>query len=440
MPHRGLRRRRWRALLQWRRRRPLRSRSASLPRRWLPPTRHRPCWARCARAVRAPACCATARWWPCGPGGLLLQGDAVESGDAGPFKLGLQRTGTSGGDDRTVSATLGAPSRLLMQTQPAGDESLLSVRLVAGTVVVGESVDSLGITIDTPAGRVVAKGQGVGVSVKPSNQDTTVLPIGISAAGPQRQQRRGQRPDRWQHRHHLASRRGNRPQPGIPPAAQVTSITSLAGAGAGVGGSAGNLDVASSSSALSGAASVLGSAGSPAGLAGLAGFAGAGRAGAGGAAARAPAGAHGVGPRAGGGRARAWPRCLRRGHHLHRQHHRRHARRHAAAHHSDDHRQQRCRWRVDLHHGQPARCLRRGHRLYRQPDRHHPRAHRRHRAQCALPVGRQCGQARRADHGDRALGRGTGHRGQPQPGLFLSPTCWPPRRRSPGPWTRNCAT
>ncbi|MFG6429183.1 VCBS domain-containing protein [Roseateles sp. LYH14W] len=223
------------------------------------------------------------------PGDLLLLGDVVESGDAGPVKLDLQRNG-SPADDRTVSATLGAQSRLLMQTQPVGDETLVSVRLVAGTVVVGESADSLGITIETPAGRVVAKGQGVGVTVNPTSQETTVLPIGISAAVAT--------PGAGVSVHANGSSAdgsglavgstGVTLQAGVetarspdsPSAAQVTSITSLAGAGAGagagsgVGGSAGNVDAALSSSS-SGAASVLGSTGGPAGLAGLSGFTGA---------------------------------------------------------------------------------------------------------------------------------------------------------------------
>ncbi|MFG6413489.1 VCBS domain-containing protein [Roseateles sp. DC23W] len=218
------------------------------------------------------------------PGDLLLEGDVVESGDAGALKLDLLRTGTQGSEERTVSATLGAQSRLLMQANAAGDEQLVGIRLVAGTIVVGESPDMLGIAIDTPAGRVVAKGQGVGVSVHPTTQETTVLPIGVSAAvATPGAGVTVQSASQLDGSPLSVGSAGITMQAGLetvrstdsPSAAQVTSITTLAGAGAGVGGAAGSLDVAASSSPLAGNAAMLASTGSPAGLAGLAGFAGA---------------------------------------------------------------------------------------------------------------------------------------------------------------------
>jgi VCBS repeat-containing protein len=196
----------------------------------------------------------------------------------------------AGGDDRTVTATLGAQSRLLMQTQPAGDESLVGVRLVAGTVVVSDNADSLGISIETPAGRVVAKGQGVGVSVNPGSQETTVLPIGAGGlatpgAGVTVYGNGGANGAAADGAGLAVGGTGVTLQVGVegsrnteaPSAAQVTSINNLVGAGSGVGGSAGSLDVApgSGSSVLSGTSSMLGAAGGPAGLATLAGFPGA---------------------------------------------------------------------------------------------------------------------------------------------------------------------
>ena len=183
------------------------------------------------------------------PGDVVLEGDVLASDAAGPVRLELKRS-ASGAGDGVVTATLGADSRILMQASSGTGDLGVTLRLDAGTLVLGDAPrDGLGVNIDTPAGRVVAQGQGVGVSVNPINQETTVLPVGtgngpstpgagvsIQAAGGGAGVVVGSTG--------ITLQAGTDPGRGndAPTSSQVNTITSLLGPG--VGGSSGNLDAA----------------------------------------------------------------------------------------------------------------------------------------------------------------------------------------------------
>lgn len=115
------------------------------------------------------------------PGDEVLDGDLLTNGNETTIQLVFARSLSRDAGDMPISGSMGPTSRVQFLADEGAD-GLLTARLTlfSGALEITNLPDNgEQFYISTPAGVVVARGQGVSVSVDPRNGETTVVALGM---------------------------------------------------------------------------------------------------------------------------------------------------------------------------------------------------------------------------------------------------------------------
>ncbi|QAU32824.1 VCBS domain-containing protein [Janthinobacterium sp. 17J80-10] len=121
------------------------------------------------------------------PGDAILAGDSLDSTGGVAVKMEFVRTNSRSGGDQLATGVIGANSRILFQgetiAQGGIQKQTVTLNLSGGAIAI-ENLSSISdsIHINTPAGLVAARGQGVGIHVNAITGETTVVALGTSGS------------------------------------------------------------------------------------------------------------------------------------------------------------------------------------------------------------------------------------------------------------------
>ncbi|MDP3272577.1 hypothetical protein, partial [Limnobacter sp.] len=115
------------------------------------------------------------------PGDEVVDGDVLTNGGQATIQLVFARSLSNDAGDTPITGSMGPTSRVQFLADEGAD-GLLTARLTlfSGALEISNLPDNgEQFYITTPAGVVVARGQGVSVSVDPRNGETTVVALGV---------------------------------------------------------------------------------------------------------------------------------------------------------------------------------------------------------------------------------------------------------------------
>ena len=112
------------------------------------------------------------------PGDVVLDGDIIDVTTGATVKVAYPRDANASLTEELITSTIGENSRVQFRSEIANQVDSLSLKLIAGSIVI-ENIPDIGtrMSIDTPAGRVGVAFRDVGVTVNQGSGETTVMAL-----------------------------------------------------------------------------------------------------------------------------------------------------------------------------------------------------------------------------------------------------------------------